>query len=64
VRPPAAHVEGALGEILVPRAVSGVPGLSLCLAGWVVLAQGLRARGDERVVWLGAESARLAELYG
>lgn len=33
--------------------------MSLCRGGWVVLAQGLRAR----VVWLGAEPARLAELY-
>jgi hypothetical protein len=44
----------------VPLGVSGVAGLSLCRVGSVVLAPG---SGEARVVWLGAEPARLERLH-
>jgi hypothetical protein len=60
---PCGACKGVPGEIPVPGAVSGVPGLSLCRVGWVVLAQGVRARGRRGLCGSGAESARLAELH-
>lgn len=47
----------------MPRAVSGVPGLSLCRAERLCWLRALRGAGEARVVRLGAEPARLAELY-